>query len=216
MTKCANSWQIISPKRIADLVKGSKRLAKRDYEEWQAILYAKGWLAPSWPLEFGGTNWSAVQKHIFDEECCIAGAPRVLPFGIGMLGPVLIKFGSDQQKAHYLPRILDGSDWWCQGYSEPGAGSDLASLKTKAERKGDHYVVNGQKNLDDPWPACRLDILPCQNLQRRQATGGYFIFADRHENARHRSSSNYFAGWRTRGERSIFHRCYSAGKKSCR
>jgi alkylation response protein AidB-like acyl-CoA dehydrogenase len=133
------------PGRISSLVKSDKRLAKRDYEEWQAILHAKGWLAPSWPTELGGTNWSTVQKHIFEEECCIAGAPRVLPFGIGMLGPVLIKFGSEKQRARYLPRILDGSDWWCQGYSEPGAGSDLASLKTKAERHGDHYIVNGQK-----------------------------------------------------------------------
>jgi len=133
------------PKRIAKLVKGGKRLAKCDFEAWQALLFAQGWLAPSWPLEWGGTNWSSVQKHIFEEECCIAGAPRVLPFGINMLGPVLLKFGSNQQKAHYLPRILNGSDWWCQGYSEPGAGSDLASLKTKAVRDGDHYIVNGQK-----------------------------------------------------------------------
>ena len=133
------------PKRIADIVKGGKRLTKHDFEEWQSILYQQGWLAPSWPKEHGGTQWSSVQKHIYEEESCIAGAPRVLPFGIGMLGPVLIKFGSPEQKSHYLPRILDGTDWWCQGYSEPGAGSDLASLKTKAERDGDHYIVNGQK-----------------------------------------------------------------------
>ena len=133
------------PKRIAALVKSGKRLAKRDFEEWQAILHARGWLAPSWPRKFGGTQWSSVQKHIFDEESSMAGAPRVVPFGVNMLGPVLIKFGSHQQKAHYLPRILDGSDWWCQGYSEPGAGSDLASLKTKAQRQSDHYLVNGQK-----------------------------------------------------------------------
>ena len=133
------------PKRISNLVKSGKRLAKRDYEEWQVILNEKGWLAPSWPPEWGGASWSAVQKHIFEEECCRAGAPRILPFGLGMLAPVLIKFGSEQQKSHYLPRILDGTDWWCQGYSEPGAGSDLASLKTKAERQGEHYIVNGQK-----------------------------------------------------------------------
>jgi len=133
------------PKRISNLVKDGKNLSKQDYQEWQSILHDQGWLAPSWPQEWGGTNWSAVQKHIFEEEACTAGAPRILPFGIGMLGPVLIKFGSPEQKAHYLPRILDGSDWWCQGYSEPGAGSDLASLKMKAERKGDHYIVNGQK-----------------------------------------------------------------------
>jgi alkylation response protein AidB-like acyl-CoA dehydrogenase len=133
------------PQRISNLVKNGMRLTKRDYEEWQTILNEKGWLAPSWPPEWGGASWSSVQKHIFEEECCRAGAPRILPFGLGMLAPVLIKFGSEQQKSHYLPRILDGTDWWCQGYSEPGAGSDLASLKTKAELQGDHYIVNGQK-----------------------------------------------------------------------
>ena len=88
---------------------------------------------------------SPVQKHIFEEECCRAYAPRIVPFGLSMLGPVLQVFGSKEQQDHYLPRILDGTDWWCQGYSEPGAGSDLASLKTKAERVGDEWVINGQK-----------------------------------------------------------------------
>ncbi|MEM8811228.1 MAG: acyl-CoA dehydrogenase family protein [Pseudomonadota bacterium] len=133
------------PSRIAKAVKGGKRLTKTDYDEWHGILNAKGWLAANWPVEHGGTGWGAVQRHIFDEECCAAGAPRIVPFGLTMLGPVLIKFGSDAQKARYLPRILDGSDWWCQGYSEPGAGSDLASLKTRAVREGDHYIVDGQK-----------------------------------------------------------------------
>ncbi len=133
------------PKRLADKVKTGKRLTKADMEEWHAILHAKGWLAPNWPKEYGGAEWTAVQNHIFDVEGNIAGAPRVVPFGINMLGPVLLAFGSEEQKRHYLPRILDGTDWWCQGYSEPGAGSDLASLKTTAVREGDHYVVNGQK-----------------------------------------------------------------------
>lgn len=133
------------PGRISQKVALGKRLNREDMVEWHAILNAQGWLAPNWPQEWGGTGWTAVQKHIFDEECWAAGAPRTVPFGISMLAPVLLKFGSEQQKAHYLPRILDGTDWWCQGYSEPGAGSDLASLKTKAVREGDHYVVNGQK-----------------------------------------------------------------------
>ena len=131
--------------RLATKVKLGKRLTKQDMEEWHATLNEKGWLAVNWPEEYGGTGWSAVQKHIFDEECWAAGAPRTVPFGLNMLAPVLMKFGSDEQKAHYLPRILDGTDWWCQGYSEPGAGSDLASLRTSAVREGDHYVVNGQK-----------------------------------------------------------------------
>ncbi|MEC9344032.1 MAG: acyl-CoA dehydrogenase family protein [Pseudomonadota bacterium] len=133
------------PARLADKVRLGKRLTKEDMEGWHAALNARGWLAPNWPAEWGGAQWTAVQKHIFDEEANEANAPRIIPFGLSMLAPVLIKFGSDAQKRHYLPRILDGTDWWCQGYSEPGAGSDLASLKTSAKREGDHYVVNGQK-----------------------------------------------------------------------
>ncbi|ETX29599.1 acyl-CoA dehydrogenase family protein [Roseivivax isoporae] len=133
------------PRRLSDKVAGGKRLTKADYEEWHAILNDKGWLGVTWPKEHGGTGWDAVERHIFEEETTRANAPRIVPFGLNMLGPVLMKFGSEAQKAHYLPRILDGTDWWCQGYSEPGAGSDLASLKTTADRDGDHYVVNGQK-----------------------------------------------------------------------
>ncbi len=120
-------------------------LTKTDMEQWHALLNAKGWLAVTWPVEHGGTGWTAVQRHIFEEECAIANAPRIVPFGLNMLGPVLIKFGSEAQQAEILPRILNGDDWWCQGYSEPGAGSDLASLKTRAVRDGDEYVINGQK-----------------------------------------------------------------------
>ena len=133
------------PADIRAKVKGGKRLAKDDFVRWQKILHEKGWGAPSWPRQFGGTGWSAVQQYIFDEECAEAGAPLQLPFGLRMVAPVIMAFGSQAQKAYFLPRILDGTDWWCQGYSEPGAGSDLASLKTKAERQGEHYVVNGQK-----------------------------------------------------------------------
>jgi len=133
------------PEPLSAKVKGGKRLGKTDYELWHQRLNERGWLAWHWPQEHGGTGWTAIEKHIFEEECVAAGAPRVLPFGLNMLGPVLIKFGSDAQRAHYLPRILNGDDWWCQGYSEPGSGSDLASLNTKAVRDGDHYVVNGQK-----------------------------------------------------------------------
>jgi alkylation response protein AidB-like acyl-CoA dehydrogenase len=112
---------------------------------WQRTLHAHGWGGPSWPREFGGTGWTPVQQHIFEEECAAAGAPPLLPFGLRMVGPVLMTFGSSAQQRRFLPRILSGEDWWCQGYSEPGSGSDLASLKTRAERRADHYVVNGQK-----------------------------------------------------------------------
>ncbi|WP_299617858.1 acyl-CoA dehydrogenase family protein [uncultured Tateyamaria sp.] len=133
------------PSDIAEKVRMGRDLAKDDMERWHAILNGRGWLAQNWPKAFGGAEWSAVQRHIYDVEAAAANAPRIVPFGLSMLGPVLQKFGSKEQQDHWLPRILDGSDWWCQGYSEPGAGSDLASLKCKAERDGDHYVVNGQK-----------------------------------------------------------------------
>jgi alkylation response protein AidB-like acyl-CoA dehydrogenase len=112
---------------------------------WQRILHRKGWGGPNWPREFGGTGWDPVRQYIFEEESAAAGAPRLLPFGLKMVGPVIMRFGNAAQQKRHLPRILSGEDWWCQGYSEPGAGSDLASLKTLAERRGDHYLVNGQK-----------------------------------------------------------------------
>ncbi len=133
------------PRDISAKVLGHRRLAKDDYVRWQKILHERGWIAAGWPVEHGGTGWSAVQQHIFDEECAAAGAPRLIPFGLNMVAPVIMLFGSEQQKRRYLPRILSSEDWWCQGYSEPGSGSDLASLKTRAVRQGDHYVVNGQK-----------------------------------------------------------------------
>ena len=113
--------------------------------EWQKKLNAQGWVAPDWPTEYGGTGWTPVQKFIFESERCAAGAPDVTPFGLKMVAPVIFTFGNDEQKERFLPRILNSDDWWCQGYSEPGAGSDLASLQTKAEKDGDVYVVNGAK-----------------------------------------------------------------------
>ena len=133
------------PPELSEKVRSNRELTKPDMERWHAILNARGWLAAGWPEEHGGPGWDAVQRHIFEEECALAHAPRVVPFGVTMLGPVLMRFGTPEQKAHWLPRILSGEDWWCQGYSEPGAGSDLASLKTRAVRDGDHYVVDGQK-----------------------------------------------------------------------
>jgi len=133
------------PREMSDAVRDGRSLGKEGHDRWHTILNERGWLAPTWPREFGGCEWNAVQRHIFEDECCRAHAPRIVPFGLTMLAPVLQKFGSRAQQEHYLPRILSGEDWWCQGYSEPGAGSDLASLRTRAVRDGDHYVVNGQK-----------------------------------------------------------------------
>jgi alkylation response protein AidB-like acyl-CoA dehydrogenase len=124
-------------------------LERDDYVRWQRILHAKGWGGAAWPKDFGGPGWSAAQQYIFDEECAAAGAPRGIPFGLKMVAPVIMQFGSPAQQQRFLPKILAAEEWWCQGYSEPGAGSDLASVKTRAVRgkdsEGDHYIVNGQK-----------------------------------------------------------------------
>lgn len=133
------------PQELANKVRHHKRLKKEDYDFWHEKLRSRGWLCWHWPVEHGGAGWTPIQKHIFEEEMIAAGAPRIVPFGPNMLGPVLIKFGSEEHKKKYLPRIVSCEDWWSQGYSEPGSGSDLASLKTKAVRDGDHYIVNGQK-----------------------------------------------------------------------
>jgi pimeloyl-CoA dehydrogenase large subunit len=122
-----------------------RRLGKDDLVRWQRILNARGWAVPHWPVEWGGTGWSPVRQYIFLEELQQAPAPSPLPFGVNMVGPVIIAFANETQKRRYLPRIANLDDWWCQGFSEPGAGSDLASLKTTAKRDGDHYIVNGQK-----------------------------------------------------------------------
>ena len=134
---------------LSETVRTGRHLSKADMEAWHATLNRRGWLANHWPEQYGGPGWNAVQKFIFEHECALAYAPRIVPFGVNMLGPVMIKYGNEAQKQYWLPRILDGSDWWCQGYSEPGAGSDLAAVKTTAIRgtdaDGDHYIVNGQK-----------------------------------------------------------------------
>jgi alkylation response protein AidB-like acyl-CoA dehydrogenase len=133
------------PADLQNKVRKHLRLKREDYVRWHRIVAKQGWAAPAWPTEFGGPGWDATQRHIWEEECAIAGTPPILPFGVNMVAPVIMAFGSEEQKAYFLPRILDCTDWWCQGYSEPGAGSDLASLKTTAVRDGDHYIVNGQK-----------------------------------------------------------------------
>ncbi|WP_353741009.1 acyl-CoA dehydrogenase family protein [Pseudomonas fluorescens] len=159
------------PGELSERISLGKRLSKAHQVQWMQILDRQGWLAPGWPVEFGGTGWSAVQKHIFDEECFAAGAPKVVSFGLKMVAPVIIKFGTAEQKAHFLPRILSCEDWWCQGYSEPGAGSDLSSLKTRAVREGDHYVVNGQKTWTTlahfaDWMFCLVRTDPEARKQR--------------------------------------------------
>ena len=133
------------PGDIKAKVERGQRLGKDDYVRWQKILSERGWLAPNWPLEHGGTGWTPLQRHLFEEELALASTPRIMPFGLAMVAPVIMAFGDAAQKEHYLPRILSSEDWWCQGYSEPGAGSDLASLTTKAVADGEDYIVSGAK-----------------------------------------------------------------------
>lgn len=132
------------PKNLAG-VGDREDLTKEDYLSWHRILAQKGWSTPSWPVEHGGTGWTITQKYIFNEEMARAETVPVLPFGVAMVAPVIYTFGTPEQKARFLPPIRNGEEWWCQGYSEPGAGSDLAGLSTKAVRDGDFYIVNGQK-----------------------------------------------------------------------
>ena len=159
------------PVDIAARGRQGKRFNKEDQVIWMRLLNERGWLAASWPVEFGGTGWGAVEKHIFDEECYAFGAPWIVPFGVNMVAPVIIKFGTPEQQARFLPRILNAEDWWCQGYSEPGAGSDLAAVKTRAVRDGDHYVVNGQKTWTTlahyaDWIFCLVRTDPEAQQQR--------------------------------------------------
>lgn len=133
------------PESIAYKVHNGLRLTREDMQGWSKILGKKGWLGYSWPKEFGGPGWNAIERHLFEEECALAGAPRIVPFGPVMVAPVIMTFGNAEQQKRFLPGIASGEVWWSQGYSEPGSGSDLASVKTKAERFPDHYLVNGQK-----------------------------------------------------------------------
>ena len=133
------------PAAIRDKLAAGHHASKDDMVSWTRILAKKGWGAPHWPVEWGGTGWDAIKLSIFTDEIQRGHAPESLAFGTSMVGPVIYTFGSQAQKERFLPRILDLRDWWCQGFSEPGAGSDLAGLRTKAERDGDSWVINGQK-----------------------------------------------------------------------
>ena len=133
------------PADLSHKVHNALRLSRDDMQRWAKILGKKGWLGHGWPKEFGGPGWNSIQKHLFEEECALAGAPRVVPFGPVMVAPVIMAFGNAEQQQRFLPGIASGEVWWSQGYSEPGSGSDLASVKCKAERVGNKFLVNGQK-----------------------------------------------------------------------
>jgi alkylation response protein AidB-like acyl-CoA dehydrogenase len=168
------------PPDLKQKVAGYAHLSKDDLLRWHRILAKQGWVAPAWPKEWGGTGWNVVQRYIFEEELGYAGAPPLVPFGLTMCAAVLLRFGTEAQKKRFLPRIYDGDDFWCQGYSEPGSGSDLASLKTKALREKDFYVVNGQKIWTTlahyaDWIFCLVRTDP--GVERRQE-GISFLLID--------------------------------------
>jgi len=159
------------PADIRQKVLGGLIVERGDYVRWQRILHEQGWGAPSWPQQFGGPGWNATQQYIFEEESAAAGAPRAIPFGLKMVAPVIMAFGSPEQQQRYLPKILSAEEWWCQGYSEPGAGSDLASLKMRATREGNEYVLNGQKTWTTlgqyaDWIFCLVRTDPDVKAQR--------------------------------------------------
>jgi alkylation response protein AidB-like acyl-CoA dehydrogenase len=167
------------PKDLAEKTKKGLELTRDDMQSWQKILGKKGWLVAGWPKEFGGPGWTAVQKHLFEEACAAAGAPRILPFGPVMVAPVIMTYGNAEQQKRFLPGIASGEVWWSQGYSEPGSGSDLASLKTRAERKGDKYIVNGQKTWTTlgqfgDWIFCLVRT----NTEVKQQAGISFLLID--------------------------------------
>ena len=162
-------------------LKGARRgeMSKEDILKWHRILYKKGWVAPHWPKEYGGCGWSITQRYIWNEESARAETTPLLPFGLSMVGPVIFTFGNEEQKKRFLPGILSADDWWCQGYSEPGSGSDLASLRTRAVREGDHYIVNGSKTWTTlaqhaDWMFCLVRTDP----NAKQQEGISFLLID--------------------------------------
>jgi len=175
----ATAWPEEARKRQARSALG--RLSKEDHVRWQKALAAKGWAAVDWPKEHGGAAFTPTQNYIFDLERARVGAPMVIPFGMTMVAPVIMKFGTDEQKKRFLPDILNTNVWWCQGYSEPGSGSDLASLRTKAEDKGDHFVVNGVKTWTTmaqyaDWMFCLVRT----SQEAKQQLGISFVLIDMH------------------------------------
>ena len=179
MSKVKDYLENKYPKHVKEKQNNGEQLTKQDMIDYHKSLYEQGWAGYNWPVEYGGTGWSPTQIYIFQEELGYANTPTILPFGLNMVGPVIYTFGNEEQKKKFLPDILEFNTWWCQGYSEPGSGSDLASLKTKAVRDGDHYIVNGSKtwttlaqNAD--WIFC---LVRTETTQKKQE-GISFLLID--------------------------------------
>ncbi|MBW2688055.1 MAG: acyl-CoA dehydrogenase family protein [Deltaproteobacteria bacterium] len=160
------AWmQEAMPEGLRRAAQGAGGLNFEESVEWHKLLYAKGWIAPHWPKELGGTGWDATRRFIFNEELEMVGALRISVLGLSMVGPLIMQFGTEAQKQRFLPKILRGEEFWCQGYSEPNAGSDLASLRMTAEDAGDHFIVNGQKTWTS-W-AQNADWIFCRSVMPR-------------------------------------------------
>ncbi|GAC1421590.1 MAG: acyl-CoA dehydrogenase family protein [Candidatus Velthaea sp.] len=167
------------PPDVRRKVQNGDELDKNDLASWHTELHRAGWVAPGWPKAHGGPDWNAVQRHIFYEELAYGWAPRLPPFGINMVAPVIIEFGNDGQRERYLPKILSGEEWWCQGYSEPGSGSDLASLEMRAERRDDHYLINGTKTwITHAQYADWIFVLARTSVTKKKQEGISFILVD--------------------------------------
>ncbi len=167
------------PPSIRENIVAGHHTSKEELVTWTRILHDKGWAVPHWPVEHGGTGWSPIKQYIYLEEMSQTPAPAPLAFGVNMVGPVIYTFGNEAQKSRFLPRIASLEDWWCQGFSEPGSGSDLASLKTRAVRDGDEYVVNGQKTWTTlaqyaDWIFCLVRTDP----DARKQSGISFLLID--------------------------------------
>ncbi len=171
------------PASIREKMVAGRRLSKDDYVRWTRILAAKGWGAPHWPTEWGGAGWSPIKQAIFLDETQRGNAPELIAFGVSMVGPVIYTFGSKAQKERFLPRIIDLSDWWCQGFSEPGAGSDLASLRTSARCDGRRLGDLGPEDLDHDGPVRGLDFRPRPHQRAGEKAGRHLVLPGRHEDA---------------------------------
>ncbi len=201
------------PAAIRNKVMESRHLDKEELVAAHKILHAKGLTVPHWPKEWGGADWTPVQHYIYTEELQFNGVPQPLPFNVSMCGPVVIAFGTEEQKKRFLPRMAALDDWWCQGFSEPGAGSDLASLKTTAVRQGDHYVVNGQKTWTTlaqyaDWIFCLCRTDPGAKKQ----LGISFILIDMKTQGHH-GAPDPDHGRRARGQRGVLRRRQGAGRE---
>ena len=202
------------PQSIRDKVAEGEGLTRDDMITSQRILNARGWATPNWPVQWGGQDWSPVQVYMYQDEMQQANVPPPIGFNVTMVGPVIAQFGNEQQKRHFLPKTANADIFWCQGFSEPGSGSDLASLRTRAERKGDKYVINGQKIWTTlaqyaDWIFCLVRTDP-----GGEEAGRHLVHPGRHEDARHHRAPDRHHRRRTRGERGVLRQRRGARRRT--